>query len=56
MYKNQVMIYRDEKVKLEQNVWQLESQLDEELFKRDKVELKCDQMRREINGLKRNNK
>merc|ERR1712113_295617 len=48
IYKNQLTIYREEKVKLEQNVWDLESQLDEELFKRDKVELKVDQLRREI--------
>ena len=50
LYKNQLNVYRDEKVKLEQNIWELESQLDAAQFQQDKADLKVEQMKREIRG------
>ena len=48
MYKSQLNTYRDEKIKLEKRVWELENDLDAEQFKRDKAELRIDQIKREM--------
>ena len=41
---------RAAKVCLERQLWSMESTLEEEQFKRDKVELKHTQLRREMQG------
>ena len=48
MYKSQLNTYRDEKIQLEKRVWELENDLDAEQFKRDKAELRIDQIKREM--------
>jgi len=48
LYKSQLNSYRDEKIKLEKRVWELENDLDAEQFKRDKAELRIDQIKREM--------
>jgi len=48
LYKSQLNTYRDEKIKLEKRVWELENDLDAEQFKRDKAELRIDQIKREM--------
>ena len=39
---------RAEKMRIERELWRAESALEEEQFKRDKAELYCEQMRREL--------
>ena len=39
---------RSEKIRAERELWRAESSLEEEQFKRDKAELYCEQMRREL--------
>ena len=48
LYKSQLNSYRDEKIQLEKRVWELENDLDAEQFKRDKAELRIDQIKREM--------
>ena len=48
LYKSQLNTYRDEKIQLEKRVWELENDLDAEQFKRDKAELRIDQIKREM--------
>jgi len=48
LYKSQINTYRDEKIKLEKRIWELENDLDAEQFKRDKAELRIDQIKREM--------
>jgi chromosome segregation ATPase len=48
LYKSQLNTNRDEKIQLEKRVWELENDLDAEQFKRDKAELRIDQIKREM--------
>ena len=48
LYKSQLDTMRSDKMRAERELWHAESTLEEEQFKRDKAELYCEQLRREL--------